>query len=92
LADPAAAVGRESDPSQEAEALELAERLRTALAQLPPQQANVFCLSCLDQLSYREIAERLKLSTSAVGVLLHRARGRLRELLAPVDAGTDNKD
>ena len=43
-ADPAAAIGREADPSQEAEALELAERLRAALAQLPPQQANVFCI------------------------------------------------
>lgn len=83
LADPAAAVGRETDPSQEAEALELAERLRTALAELPPEQAKVFCLSCLDKLSYREIGGRLGLTTSAVGVLLHRARGRLRELLTP---------
>ena len=42
LADPAAAVGREADPSQEAEANELAERLRAALAQLPPEQARFF--------------------------------------------------
>ena len=85
--DPAGAVGREADPSQEAEAIELAERLRAALAQLPPQQAEVFCLSCFDQLSYREIGGRVGLTTSAAGLLLHRARGRLRELLAPVDAG-----
>jgi RNA polymerase sigma-70 factor (ECF subfamily) len=92
LADPATALGREADPSQEAEASELAERLRVALAHLPPEQARVFCLSCLDQLSYREIGERLGLTTSAVGVLLHRARQQLREWLVPVDTGADSKD
>jgi RNA polymerase sigma-70 factor, ECF subfamily len=92
VADPAAAVGREADPSEEAEAAELAERLRAALAQLPPEQASVFCLSCLGKLNYREIGERLGLTTSAVGVLLHRARGRLRELLTPVDAGAEKSE
>ncbi len=89
--DPDATVSRESDPGQEAEAGELAERLRAALAKLPAQQAEIFCLNCVDQLSYREIGERLKLTTNAVGVLLHRARQRLRELLARVDA-TTNED
>ncbi len=92
LAEPAAALSRDAGPSQIAEAAELAERLRTALAELPRDQAAVFCLTCLDRLSYREIAERLKLTTNAVGVLLHRARGRLRELLVPVDAGSNNED
>jgi RNA polymerase sigma-70 factor (ECF subfamily) len=102
LFDPDAVVSRESDPAQEAEAGELAQRLRAALAQLPAQQAEVFCLSCVDQLSYREIGKRLKLTTNAVGVLLHRARQRLRELLerpgrhgpariSPIDA-TTNED
>ena len=92
MVDPDALVGREAGPSEEAEANELADRLRVALAQLPGDQAEVFCLSCLDKLSYREIAERLKLTTNAVGVLLYRARGRLRELLIPVDAGSSNED
>ena len=86
-----ALASREANPGQEAEADELAERLRAALAQLPADQAEVFCLSCLDKLSYREIGERLRLTTNAVGVLLHRARQRLRELLAPVDAGVDQR-
>ena len=90
-ADPDVALSRESDPTQEAEASELAERLRAALAQLPAQQAGVFCLSCVDQLSYREIGERLKLTSNTVGVLLHRARQRLQDLLARVDA-TSNED
>jgi RNA polymerase sigma-70 factor, ECF subfamily len=91
-ADPDAAFSREADPGQEAEAGELADRLRAALGKLPPDQAAVFCLSCLDELSYREIGERLGMTTNAVGVLLHRARGRLRELLAPVDAKSASED
>jgi RNA polymerase sigma-70 factor, ECF subfamily len=90
--DPDVLVSPQTDPRQEAEANELAERLRVALTQLPHDQAKVFCLSCLDKLSYREIGERLKLTTNAVGVLLHRARQRLRELLIPVDAGLSNED
>ena len=89
MADPASLVSRAADPGQEAEADELADRLRAALAQLPRQQAEVFCLSCLDHATYGEIGERLQLTVSAVGVLLHRARRRLRELLEPVDAKVD---
>jgi RNA polymerase sigma-70 factor (ECF subfamily) len=72
----------EPAPSQSVEDQELAQRLRTALAQLPPKQAEVFCLHCLDGESYEEIARHLTLSTGAVGVVLHRARQRLRKLLA----------
>ena len=50
-----------------------------------------FCLSCLDKLSYREIGERLRLTTNAVGVLLHRARQRLRELLISVATRIDQR-
>jgi RNA polymerase sigma-70 factor (ECF subfamily) len=91
-ANPDAVVSREGGPAEMAEASELAERLRVALGQLPRQQAEVFCLSRLEKLSYREVAERLRLTTDAVGVLLHRARGRLRKLLIPVDAGTTDLD
>jgi RNA polymerase sigma-70 factor, ECF subfamily len=92
LVDPATLVSQAAGPGQEAEANELAERLRAALGQLPGDQAEVFCLSCVEQASYREIGERLELTTNAVGVLLHRARKRLRELLIPVDAGSTNDD
>lgn len=69
-------------PVEEAQAAELAARLRRALAELPDQQAEVFCLRCIEQRSYREIGQQLGLKTSAVGVLLYRARGRLRVLLS----------
>jgi RNA polymerase sigma-70 factor, ECF subfamily len=85
-------VSREASPVQDAEASELVERLRAALPNLSQDQAAVFCLSCLENLSYREIGERLGVTTNAVGVLLHRARQRLKELLAPADAGTNDQD
>ena len=47
------AVSREANPAQEAEASELAERLRAALPHLSQDQAAVFCLSCLENLSYQ---------------------------------------
>lgn len=89
MADSGDVAGREADPGEEAEAAELAQRLRVALAKLPVQQAEIFCLNCLDALSYREIGERLNVTTNAVGVLLHRARQRLRELLVTVDAAAN---
>jgi RNA polymerase sigma-70 factor (ECF subfamily) len=75
--------GSEPQPSQGAEAVELAQRLREALAQIPVQQAEIFCLHGLEGWSYEEIAEQLSLTLNTVGVLLHRARKRLRVLLAP---------
>ena len=89
LADPDSLVSRAAGPRQEAEADELADRLRAALAQLPRQQAEVFCLSCLDHATYGEIGEWLEITVSAVGVLLHRARRRLQKLLESVDAKVD---
>jgi RNA polymerase sigma-70 factor (ECF subfamily) len=68
-------------PPQVAEDAESSERLRAALAVLPPRQAEAFCLHCLEGFSYQEVAEQMTISVDAVGVLLHRARGRLRQLL-----------
>jgi RNA polymerase sigma-70 factor (ECF subfamily) len=73
--------GHEPAPSQSAEDAELSERLRAALARLPAKQAEVFCLHCLEGWSYQEIALHLAISVDSVGVLLHRARTRLRLLL-----------
>ena len=73
-------------PDAEAENLELAERLRAAIGQLPSQEAKVFCLRHFSDMSYREIAKELQITTSAAGVLLHRAKARLRDTLKPVEA------
>jgi RNA polymerase sigma-70 factor (ECF subfamily) len=68
-------------PLKAAEASELAEHLREALADLEDQQAQVFCLACLDELNYQEIADQLGVTVNHVGVLLNRARATLRERL-----------
>jgi RNA polymerase sigma-70 factor, ECF subfamily len=60
---------------------ELAQRLRNALSDLSEQQAEVFWLNVIEEMSYDEIAIRLSLSIDHVGVLLHRARAKLRETL-----------
>jgi RNA polymerase sigma-70 factor (ECF subfamily) len=69
-------------PFQTAQDAELSECLRTVLGRIPPKQAEVFCLHCLEGWSYREIAQQLAVSLDSVGVLLHRARKRLRQLLS----------
>ena len=71
-----------ADPVQQAVANELSERLRAALAELPPQHSQSFCLRYISGLSYQEISAQMEISIDAVGVNLHRARGRLRELLS----------
>ena len=90
--------GSTPDPKQlePAEADELAEHLCRALARLDARQAPVFCLACLEGLSYREIAAAIGSSINHVGVLLNRARSRLREQLRAFDpasaSGISDKD
>ena len=74
----------ERQPGELAESADLSDRLREALAELPAKQAQAFCLFYLDGWDYQQIADHLEATVNAVGVLLHRARHRLRELLANV--------
>ena len=73
------AVYSDSDPAKYVQQQELAARLQKALAQLPLQEAQVFCLRYLNDMSYRQIAKELNIKTNAVGVLLHRAKEKLRK-------------
>lgn len=75
----------DASPLSGAEIAELSDRLRTALAEIHPSQAAVFCLFHLDGWTYSEIAEHLAISSDVVGVWLHRARGQLRELLVEMN-------
>jgi RNA polymerase sigma-70 factor (ECF subfamily) len=70
-----------ASPLEAAGVTELAEDLRAALSKLDPRQAEVFCLACLEGLSYDEIAGQLRITVNHVGVLLNRARGFLRTQL-----------
>ena len=69
------------NPAQYAQQQELTGMLKTALVHLQPQEAQVFCLRYLNDMSYRQIAEQLSITTNSAGVLLHRARARLRQSL-----------
>jgi RNA polymerase sigma-70 factor (ECF subfamily) len=75
------AVSASADPPAVAVARELAQRLREALPRLAPREAEVFSLRYFGELTNDEIADELELTTGAVGVALHKARTRLRELL-----------
>ena len=57
------------------------EALREALTDLDDRQAQVFCLVCLEGLSYQQVAEQVGVTVNHVGVLLNRAKTRLRERL-----------
>jgi RNA polymerase sigma factor (sigma-70 family) len=77
----AEATSTDAGPAEQAVAEELSERLREALSKLPERQAEVFYLFALCGWSHRELGERMRMTDNAVGVTIHRARQRLRELL-----------
>ena len=76
-------------PERLAEDSELRELFRQAVANLPEQQAEVFCLRCVEELSFEEIADQLDMNPNTVRTLLHRARARLRESLAALTRQTE---
>jgi len=59
--------------------------VRSALGRLREGDAEILLLKYTENWSYREIAEQLHVSTSAVEARLHRARARLREELASLE-------
>jgi RNA polymerase sigma-70 factor, ECF subfamily len=77
-------------PPLQAEARELNEQIRRALADLPPRQAEAFCLHYLERWSYQEVGQHLGIATHAVGSLLHRARAGLRDALSSVASGQES--
>ena len=69
------------NPCHVAEQRQRAEQLREAIASLPDRDARVFALRYLEGFSYREIATEMDVTVNQVGVILHRSRRRLREIL-----------
>ena len=66
------------DPVQYVQQQELAAKLRIALAQLPLQEAQIFCLRYVNDMTYKRIANEFGITTTAAGVMLHRAKTKLR--------------
>ncbi len=73
---------RAPDPSGWLLAQENQQLVRRAMAQLPDRDAQMLLLKYAHGWSYRQIADHLGVSVSSVESRLHRARGRLRRLLA----------
>jgi RNA polymerase sigma factor (sigma-70 family) len=81
---------RDDQPLQD-EVIAARERLvfvRKALSTLPPRTREVFLMHRLEGMRYREIAERLSISVSAVEKHIARATLRLTEALQSLEAET----
>jgi RNA polymerase sigma-70 factor (ECF subfamily) len=75
------AASRDVPPDVAAQNGELTARLRWALARLSSRDAEVVCLRYMSEMTYEEISQELQISVRHVGVILSRAREKLRELL-----------
>ena len=82
------AVSRDVSPDVAAQNGELRAHLRWALARLPSRDAEIVCLRYLSEMSYEEISQELRIDVRHVGVILSRAREKLRELLT--ERGVDH--
>jgi len=61
---------------------ELAQRLRSAIARLSDREAQLLSLRYFGEMANTEIADALGISPDAVGVALHKARKKLKEILS----------
>jgi RNA polymerase sigma-70 factor (ECF subfamily) len=59
----------------------LADRIRSAIAELPDRQREVVTLRDVDGLSSNEVCDVLEISDGNQRVLLHRGRSRVRQVL-----------
>ncbi len=75
------------DPLQWLLATERRELLRRALDRLPQRDSEILLLKYTEDWSYRQIAEHLGTTESAIQARLHRARGKLRQQLASLLEG-----
>ncbi len=66
---------------------ELQELLRRALTKIGRRSAEIFVMRYFEGMDNTEIATTLDTSTNTVAVTLHRARGRLKEEMAPFMGG-----
>lgn len=74
-------------PAQQIQSKELCEKLREALIKLPCRQAEAFCMRYLNDMSQKEIASQLGITNNAAGVLVHRARLKLQQILESYNNG-----
>jgi RNA polymerase sigma-70 factor, ECF subfamily len=73
--------GPDHTPEQAASCRQTGDAVQQALNGLPPDYREVIILKHIEGLDYREIAESLGVSVSALKVRAHRGREMLRKLL-----------
>lgn len=71
-----------ADPEQQVIDQEKFNRAMSAIAKLAPLDRELISLVATTDLTYREIGRVLKISEANVKVRIHRARTKLREMLA----------
>ena len=75
-------ISNSDDPAQLHQSRELQRAMREAVAQLNDNQAEMFALKYFEGCDNQQIAALLDTSPMVVGVLLHRARARVKKALA----------
>jgi RNA polymerase sigma-70 factor (ECF subfamily) len=78
-------------PPELASQNEMQQRMRIAIDQLNEEQQRIVYLKFFQDVSNTEIAIELGLSASNVGVIVHRAIKRLRELMEEREGAFDDK-
>ncbi|MDX2283106.1 MAG: RNA polymerase sigma-70 factor [Bacteroidia bacterium] len=68
------------DPQAEMEAEEFGKLLADAVGSLPEKQRTVFLMNRIDKMTYKEIADALRISIKAVEKRMHKALMELRKL------------
>jgi len=76
---------REPDPLSWLLAEERRRLIRSALKRLPKRDAEILLLKYTEDWSYRELADHLGISQSAVQARLYRARARMRTELTALE-------
>jgi RNA polymerase sigma factor (sigma-70 family) len=79
-----------ANPTKRAEKQELADALAEAIGHIGNEEAEVFCMRYLSEMSYGQISRELGISLSKTGVLLHRAKKKLRVIMGNSSAVDDN--
>lgn len=79
-----------ASPDQRRLDAEMRRRLREALLELSERSARVFTLRYLEEIDNKEIARMLGMSQTAVAVMLHRARHRVRDHLSEFIGGMES--
>ena len=80
----------EASPERHRHDAEMRRQLREAIATLSEKSARIFTLRYLEELDNKEIAKMLGMSQTAVAVVLHRARHRVRQEMGEFIGGIES--